>query len=29
MNDKRKTINGDDLIHALTNLGFDRYLENL
>ena len=29
MNDKRKTINGDDLLHALNVLGFERYLENL
>lgn len=28
-NDKRKTINGDDLIFALNQLGFDKYLENL
>jgi hypothetical protein len=28
-NDKRKTINGDDLLFALNQLGFDRYLENL
>mmetsp|Transcript_43586 Transcript_43586/g.42109 ORF Transcript_43586/g.42109 Transcript_43586/m.42109 type:complete len:137 (+) Transcript_43586:65-475(+) len=28
-NDKRKTINGDDLIYGLNQLGFDRYLENL
>ena len=27
--DKRKTINGDDLLFALNQLGFDRYLDNL
>ena len=27
--DKRKTINGHDLIIALKQLGFERYLENL
>ena len=27
--DKRKTINGHDLIFALKQLGFERYLENL
>ena len=27
--DKRKTINGQDLIFALKQLGFERYLENL
>lgn len=25
----RKTINGDDLLFALNQLGFDRYIENL
>eukprot|EP00347_Sterkiella_histriomuscorum_P013355 403365034 len=28
-NDKRKTINGEDLIYSLYQLGFERYLENL
>jgi len=28
-NGNRKTINGDDLLQALNNLGFDRYIENL
>ncbi len=28
-NDKRKTINGDDLLFALYQLGFERYLDNL
>ena len=27
--DKRRTINGNDLIFAMRQLGFDRYLENL
>ena len=27
--EKRKTINGDDLIHALETLGFDKYAEIL
>ena len=27
--DKRKTINGDDLLYSLYQLGFERYLENL
>ena len=25
----RKTINGDDLLYSLNQLGFDRYIENL
>lgn len=25
----RKTINGDDLLYALNQLGFDRYIDNL
>ena len=28
-NDKRRVIRGDDLLQALYNMGFDRYLENL
>jgi nuclear transcription Y subunit beta len=27
--EKRKTINGDDIIHALTTLGFDHYTSTL
>ena len=27
--DKRRTINGNDLIYAMKQLGFDRYLQNL
>ena len=27
--DKRRTINGNDLIYAMKQLGFDRYVENL
>lgn len=27
--DKRKTINGDDILHALKTLGFDKYHEIL
>lgn len=27
--EKRKTINGDDILWAMTNLGFDRYIEPL
>ena len=29
MNDKRRTINGNDLIYAMRQLGFERYLENI
>ena len=25
----RKTINGDDLLHALNQLGFEHYMDNL
>ena len=28
-NDKRRTINGHDLIYAMRQLGFERYLENI
>jgi len=28
-NGNRKTINGDDLLFALNQLGFDRYIETL
>ena len=28
-NDKRRTINGQDLIYAMRQLGFERYLENI
>jgi len=28
-NDKRKTINGDDLIQSMHILGFEKYVENL
>ena len=28
-NEKRKTINGDDILYALNTLGFDKYYENL
>ena len=27
--DKRRTINGNDLIYAMKQLGFDRYVENI
>mmetsp|Transcript_16724 Transcript_16724/g.28419 ORF Transcript_16724/g.28419 Transcript_16724/m.28419 type:complete len:110 (+) Transcript_16724:25-354(+) len=27
--DKRRTINGHDLLYALSQLGFERYLDNL
>jgi nuclear transcription Y subunit beta len=27
--EKRKTINGDDIVHALTTLGFDHYTPTL
>jgi hypothetical protein len=27
--EKRKTINGDDLLAAMTSLGFDKYVEPL
>mmetsp|Transcript_24566 Transcript_24566/g.38113 ORF Transcript_24566/g.38113 Transcript_24566/m.38113 type:complete len:80 (+) Transcript_24566:81-320(+) len=27
--DKRRTINGNDLLYAMKQLGFERYLENL
>jgi nuclear transcription Y subunit beta len=27
--EKRKTINGDDLLYAMSNLGFDNYIEPL
>ena len=29
MQEKRKTINGDDLLWAMSTLGFDRYVEPL
>ena len=29
LRDKRKTINGDDLLFALNQLGFDKYIDNL
>ncbi|WOL04636.1 hypothetical protein Cni_G13358 [Canna indica] len=29
LNEKRKTINGDDLLWAMTQLGFDNYVEPL
>ena len=29
INDKRRTINGNDLIYAMRQLGFERYLENI
>ena len=29
LNERRKTINGDDLLHAITTLGFDRYIDPL
>ena len=29
MNDKRRTINGNDLLYAMKELGFERYLENI
>lgn len=29
LQEKRKTINGDDLLWAMTTLGFDRYIEPL
>ena len=29
LSDKRKTINGEDLIHSLSALGFDHYKNNL
>jgi nuclear transcription Y subunit beta len=29
LSERRKTINGDDLLHAMTTLGFERYLEPL
>lgn len=28
-NEKRKTINGDDLIYAMNTLGFDNYIDIL
>ena len=28
-NEKRKTINGEDLLHAMNTLGFDNYLDIL
>ena len=28
-NDKRRTINGNDLIYAMRQLGFERYVENI
>ena len=27
--DKRRTINGNDLIYAMKQLGFERYVENI
>ena len=29
VSDKRRTINGNDLIYAMNQLGFERYSENL
>ena len=29
MQERRKTINGEDLMHALQTLGFEKYLEGL
>lgn len=29
MADKRRTINGHDLIYAMKQLGFERYVENI
>ena len=29
MHEKRKTINGDDLLWAMSTLGFDKYVEPL
>lgn len=29
LNERRKTINGDDLMHAMNTLGFEKYLEPL
>jgi len=28
-NEKRKTINGDDLLYAMNTLGFDEYIDTL
>lgn len=29
LSERRKTINGDDLLHAMTTLGFEKYIESL
>lgn len=29
LSERRKTINGDDLLHAMTTLGFEKYIEPL
>jgi nuclear transcription Y subunit beta len=29
LNEKRKTVNGEDILWAMENLGFDRYSETL